>query len=123
MQGKEANRLGVLNGPDLSILEKIVGDPTSIDALVKDRSTLNKLYNNQRMFTAEVIKTNYRSAQKAVPENLRDFVQIKPRELPSEEKKTPPRATGTVARAILNGKSIVVRNGQWVDERTGNPVQ
>lgn len=123
LQGKEANRLGVLNGPDLSILEKIVGDPTAIDALVKDRSTLNKLYNNQRMFTAEVIKTNYRSAQKAVPENLRDFVQIKPRELPSEEKKTPPRATGTVARAILNGKSIVVRNGQWVDERTGNPVQ
>jgi hypothetical protein len=123
LQGKEANRLGVLNGPDLSILEKIVGDPTAIDALVKDRSTLNKLYNNQRMFTAEVIKTNYRSSQKAVPENLRDFVQIKPRELPSEEKKTPPRATGTVARAMLNGKSIVVRNGQWVDERTGNPVQ
>jgi hypothetical protein len=24
---------------------------------------------------------------------------------------------------MLNGKSIVVRNGQWVDERTGNPVQ
>jgi len=56
LQGKEANRLGVLNGPDLSILEKIVGDPTAIDALVKDRATLNKLYNNQRMFTAEVIK-------------------------------------------------------------------
>lgn len=123
LQGKEANRLGVLNGPDLSILEKIVGDPTAIDALVKDRSTLNKLYNNQRMFTAEVIKTNYRSAQKAVPENLRDFVQIKPRELPSDEKKKAPRATGTVARAMLNGKPIVVRNGQWVDERTGNPVQ
>lgn len=123
LQGKEANRLGVLNGPDLSILEKIVGDPTAVDALVKDRSTLNKLYNNQRMFTAEVIKTNYRSAQKAVPENLRDFVQIKPRELPNEEKKKAPRATGTVARAMLNGKPIVVRNGQWVDERTGNPVQ
>lgn len=87
LQGKEANRLGVLNGPDLSILEKIVGDPTSIDALVKDRATLNKLYNNQRMFTAEVIKTNYRSSQKAVPENLREFVEIKPRELSSEKPK------------------------------------
>lgn len=123
LQGKEANRLGVLNGPDLSILEKIVGDPTAIDALIKDRSTLNKLYNNQRMFTAEVIKTNYRSAQKAVPENLRDFVQIKPRELPSDEVKGQPKATGRVARAMLNGQSIVVRNGQWVDERTGKPVQ
>jgi hypothetical protein len=82
LQGKEANRLGVLNGPDLSILEKIVGDPTSFDALLKDRSTINKLYDNQRMFTAEVIKTNYRSAQKAVPQNLREFVEVKPRELP-----------------------------------------
>jgi hypothetical protein len=87
LQGKEANRLGVLNGPDLSILEKIVGDPTSFDALLKDRSTLNKLYDNQRMFTAEVIKTNYRSAQKAVPQNLREFVEVKPRELPDNKPK------------------------------------
>ncbi len=87
LQGKEANRLGVLNGPDLSILEKIVGDPTAFDALLKDRSTINKLYDNQRMFTAEVIKTNYRSAQKAVPQNLREFVEIKPRELPDNKPK------------------------------------
>ena len=123
LQGKEANRLGVLNGPDLSILEKIVGDPTAIDALVKDRSTLNKLYNNQRMFTAEVIKTNYRSAQKAVPENLRDFVEIKPRELPSEEKKGQPRPTGRVVRAMLGTEPIIVKDNKWVYERTGNPVQ
>ena len=123
LQGKEANRLGVLNGPDLSILEKIVGDPTSVDALVKDRSTLNKLYNNQRMFTTEVIKTNYRAAQKAVPENLREFVEIKPRELPKEEKKGQPKATGTVVRAMLNGNPIVVRDGKWVDERTGKAVE
>jgi len=123
LQGKEANRLGVLNGPDLSILEKIVGDPTAIDALVKDRATLNKLYNNQRMFTAEVIKTNYRSSQKAVPENLREFVEVKPRELPKTEQKGQPKATGAVARAMLNGKPIVVRDGKWVDEKTGNPVQ
>jgi hypothetical protein len=123
LQGKEANRLGVLNGPDLSILEKIVGDPTAIDALVKDRATLNKLYNNQRMFTAEVIKTNYRSSQKAVPENLREFVEIKPRELPKSEQKGQPKATGAVARAMLNGKPIVVRDGKWVDERTGKAVE
>ena len=123
LQGKEANRLGVLNGPDLSILEKIVGDPTAVNALIKDRSTINKLYNNQRMFTAEVIKTNYRSSQKAVPENLREFVEVKPRELPKTEQKGQPKATGAVARAMLNGKPIVVRDGKWVDEKTGNPVQ
>jgi len=123
LQGKEANRLGVLNGPDLSILEKIVGDPTAVNALIKDRSTINKLYDNQRMFTTEVIKTNYRSAQKAVPENLREFVEIKPRELPKSEQKGQPKATGAVARAMLNGKPIVVRDGKWVDERTGKAVE
>ena len=123
LQGKEANRLGVLNGPDLSILEKIVGDPTAVNALIKDRSTINKLYDNQRLFTTEVIKTNYRSAQKAVPENLREFVEIKPRELPKEEQKGQPKATGAVVRAMLNGESIVVRNGKWVNERTGVAVQ
>jgi len=123
LQGKEANRLGVLNGPDLSILEKIVGDPTAVNALIKDRSTINKLYDNQRLFTTEVIKTNYRSAQKAVPENLREFVEIKPRELPKAEQKGQPKATGAVVRAMLNGESIVVRNGKWVNERTGVAVQ
>ena len=123
LQGKEANRLGVLNGPDLSILEKIVGDPTAVNALIKDRSTINKLYDNQRLFTTEVIKTNYRSAQKAVPENLREFVEIKPRELPKAEQKGQPKATGPVVRAMLNGKSIVVRDGKWVDEKTGVAVQ
>jgi hypothetical protein len=39
------------------------------------------------MFTAEVIKTNYRSAQKAVPQNLREFVEVKPRELPDNKPK------------------------------------
>jgi len=87
LQGKEAFGLGVLNGPDLGILEEILVDPTAFDAFLKDRTTINKLYNNQRMFTSDKIKTNYRSAQKAVPENLREFVEIKPRELSSEKPK------------------------------------
>jgi hypothetical protein len=87
LQGKEAYGLGVLNGPDLGILEEVLVDPTAFDAFLKDRTTINKLYNNQRMFTSDKIKTNYRSAQKAVPENLREFVEIKPRELSSEKPK------------------------------------
>lgn len=123
LQGKEANKLGALTGPDYGILEKLVVDPTAFNAFLVDRNTINKIYNNERMFTSDIIKTTYGTAQKAVPENLRQWVEVKPKELISDEKKKAPRATGTVARAILNGKSIVVRNGQWVDERTGNPVQ
>jgi hypothetical protein len=87
LQGKEANRLGALTGPDYGILEKIIADPTAFDAFLKDRETINKLYNNQRLFTGEMIKTNYRAAQKAVPENLREFVDIKPKELSTNKPK------------------------------------
>lgn len=85
--GKEAYGLGVLNGPDLGILEQVITDPTAFDSFLKDRNTINKIYNNQKMFTAEKIKTNYVSAQKAVPQNLREFVEIKPRELDSNKPK------------------------------------
>jgi hypothetical protein len=34
-----------------------------------------------------MIKTNYRAAQKAVPENLREFVDIKPMELSTNKPK------------------------------------
>lgn len=122
LQGKEAFGLGVLNGPDLMLLEEILVDPTAFDAFLKDRSTINKLYNNQRMFTAEKIKTNYRTAQKAVPDNLREFVQIKPTELTTEDKK-PQGQQNRTARAMMGNEPIVVRNGKWVYERTGKPVQ
>jgi hypothetical protein len=124
LTGKEAFGLGVLNGPDLDILEQVISDPTAFDAFLKDRNTLNKLYNNQRMFTAEKIKTNYNSAQKAVPQNLREFVEIKPRELDSNQPKAgQPKTTGRVARAMLGSEPIVVRDGKWVYERTGKAVQ
>ena len=91
LQGKEAFGLGVLNGPDLDILEQVVADPTAFNSFLKDRSTINRLYNNQREFTAEAIKTNYRSAQKPVPSNLREYVEIKPKDL-ANRKITPEQA-------------------------------
>jgi hypothetical protein len=78
------------------------------------------LYNNQRDFTSEAIKTNYRSSQKAVPENLREYVEIKPIELKTESKSKP---STTTQRAVLNGENIVVKNGKWVYERTGKVVE
>ena len=123
LQGKEANRLGALTGPDYGILEKIIADPTAFDAFLKDRTTINKLYNNQRLFTGEMIKTNYRNAQKAVPENLREFVDIKPMELTTNKPTGQPKPTGKTVRAMLGGESIVVKNGKWVYESTGKAVE
>jgi hypothetical protein len=123
LQGKEANRLGALTGPDYGILEKIIADPTAFDAFLKDRTTINKLYNNQRLFTGEMIKTNYRAAQKAVPENLREFVDIKPKELTPDSKDNKPKGAIQVQRAILNGEKIETRNGKWVYSATGKAVE
>lgn len=124
LQGKEANRLGALTGPDYGILEKIIADPTAFDAFIKDRTTINKLYNNQRLFTGEMIKTNYRAAQKAVPENLREFVDIKPKELTKPDAKDgKPKGQVTIQRAILNNEPIETRNGKWVYSNTGKAVE
>jgi hypothetical protein len=110
LQGKEAFGLGVLNGPDLEILEQVLADPTAFDSFLKDRTTLNKLYNNQREFTADAIKTNYRSAQKAVPENLRQYVEIKPIELKTEAKSKSGKTvakTGLVQDGPNKGKRVI----------------
>jgi hypothetical protein len=109
LQGKEAFGLGVLNGPDLEILEQVLVDPTAFDAFLKDRATINKLYNNQREFTSDAIKTNYRSAQKAVPENLRTYVEIKPIELKTETKPSKNKTvmkTGIVQDGPNKGKRV-----------------
>lgn len=123
LQGKEANRLGALTGPDYGILEKIIADPTAFDAFLKDRTTINKLYNNQRLFTGEIIKTNYRAAQKAVPENLREYVDIKAKELTPDSKDNKPKGAVPIQRAILNGEKIETRNGKWVYSATGKAVE
>ena len=122
LQGKEAFGLGVLNGPDLDILEQVISDPTAFDAFLKDRSTINKLYNNQREFTSEAIKTNYRASQKAVPSNLRQYVEIRPKELTNVDSNKP-KSAGQNVRAMLNNEPIIVKNNQWVYEKTGKPVQ
>jgi hypothetical protein len=124
LQGKEAFGLGVLNGPDLDILEQVIADPTAFDSFLKDRSTINKLYNNQREFTSDAIKTNYRSAQKAVPSNLREFVEIRPKELTNlDSKDGKQKGVITIQRGVLNGEPIEVRNKKWVYSKTGKAVE
>jgi len=118
LTGKEANNLGVLNGGDERILNAVM--PNYSDILIT-KKTLNKVIDDQMQFGSGAIVSQYRTAEKAVPERLRRYVEIEPQK-PTESKK-PPKTTGTVARAILNGKTIIVRDGKWVDERTGKAVE
>jgi hypothetical protein len=122
LQGKEANKLGALTGPDYGILEKLVVDPVAFNQFLVDRKTINQLYNNERAFTSEIIKGAYETAQKPVPENLRPFVEVKPKELTKTDSNKP-KGSVSIQRGVLNGEPIEVRNKKWVYSKTGKAVE
>lgn len=115
LAGKEANKLGVLNGGDERILEEVLPNYKDITVTKKN---LNNLIQGQKEFGTSVIVNAYGTQQKAVPENMRKYVVV-PKEVGSETKKP----STTTQRAVLNGENIVVKNGKWVYERTGKVVE
>ena len=82
LTGKEANNLGVLNGGDERILNAVM--PNYSDILVT-KNTLGKVIQDQREFGSGAIVAQYRTAEKAVPERLRKYVEI---EMPKPEQKS-----------------------------------
>ena len=118
LTGKEANNLGVLNGGDERILNAVM--PNYSDILIT-KNTLNKVIDDQMQFGSGAIVAQYRTAEKPVPERLRKYVEIEPPK-PAEQKGQP-KPTGKTVRAMLGGESIVVKNGKWVNERTGKAVE
>lgn len=75
LTGKEANNLGVLNGGDERILNAVM--PNYSDILIT-KNTLNKVIDDQMQFGSGAIVAQYRTAEKAVPERLRKYVEIEP---------------------------------------------
>ena len=122
LQAKEAYNLGVLNGPDYDILQRVVKDPTKLSSLAFSNDALSQQADSLRTTAAGIVKNAYMSQNREVPADIAAKF-AKPEIAKKEEKPKPPKATGAMARAMLNGRSIVVRDGKWVDEQTGNPVQ
>ena len=117
LTGKEANNLGVLNGGDERILEEVVPNYSNI---MVTKNTVKKILDEQKEFGSSKIVATYRTAQKPVPENMRKYVVVpKIEEAPIGA----PKQTGATAKAILNGEQIEVRNGKWVNSKTGQEVK
>ena len=95
--GKEANTLGALTGPDLGLLEKLVTDPTAFSSLILDRKTINSLYDAQRKSAADTIRESYRLDLKPVPQDLRNHILVKPKEMPTPQ---------TDIKAVLKAQNI-----------------
>ena len=117
LTGKEANNLGVLNGGDERILEEVVPNYSNI---MVTKNTVKKILDEQKEFGSSKIVATYRTAQKPIPENMRKYVVVpKIEEAPTGA----PKQTGATAKAILNGEQIEVRNGKWVNSKTGQEVK
>lgn len=119
LTGKEANKLGVLNGGDERILNEVI--PNYSDILVT-KENLKKMIQGQKEFGSNIIVNAYGTQQKPVPENMRKYVVVP--QIKEEAPKTgAPKQTGATARAMLNGRQIEVRNGRWVDSQTGQEIK
>jgi hypothetical protein len=119
LAGKEANKLGVLNGGDERILEEVL--PNFKDITVTKKN-LNNLIQGQKEFGTSIIVNAYGTQQKAVPENMRKYVVV-PQEKTTEAKTDAKPSATTTQRAVYKGENIIVKNGKWVYERTGKVVE
>jgi len=115
LTGKEANKLGVLNGGDERILDEVI--PNYKDILVT-KENLKKMIQNQQEFGSNIIVNAYGTQQKPVPETMRKYVTVPKVEAPAATDK--PKTT---QQYVLNGEPIEVRNGKWVYSKTGKPAQ
>jgi hypothetical protein len=75
LQAKEAYNLGVLNGPDYSILQSVVADPTSMRGAV----TSNAALNNQASELGRIMKQNQANLAKVYKQPNPDSPQDAPK--------------------------------------------
>jgi hypothetical protein len=70
LQAKEAYNLGVLNGPDYEILQKVVRDPTNPSSLLFSNKALDKQAENLRTTAKNIVNTAYISQGRDVPADV-----------------------------------------------------
>jgi len=86
LQAKEAYNLGVLNGPDYDILQRVVKDPTNVSSLAFSNTALSKQADSLRKTSSDIVKNAYLSQGREVPAEISaKFVK---KEEPKTEKKS-----------------------------------
>ena len=70
LQAKEAYNLGVLNGPDYDILQKVVKDPTNVSSLAFSNTALSKQADSLRKTSSDIVKNAYLSQGREVPTDI-----------------------------------------------------
>lgn len=86
LQAKEAYNLGVLNGPDYDILQRVVKDPTNISSLAFTNDALSKQADSLRKTASDIVKNAYMSQGREVPLDV--SMKFVKKEEPKTEKPT-----------------------------------
>jgi len=98
LQAKEAYNLGVLNGPDYDILQKVVRDPTNVSSLAFANNALSKQADSLRKTASDIVRNAYLSQGRDVPTDISaKFVK---KEEPKSEKSTVKEQLGLSTSAI-----------------------
>jgi hypothetical protein len=92
LQAKEAYNLGVLNGPDYDILQRVVKDPTNVTSLAFSNNALSKQADSLRTTASNIVKNAYLSQGREVPADVAaKFVK---KEEPKTEKQSAAQQLG-----------------------------
>jgi len=95
LAGKEAYKLGVLNGGDERILNSLLPNYKDFSQLLTTKQTIKDLSQAQKEFGTGIIIKEYRSANKAVPEMYRKHIVV-----PKSETSNTPTKKGGVPAGI-----------------------
>lgn len=102
LQAKEAYNLGVLNGPDYAILQKVVRDPTNVSSLAFANDSLSRQADSLRDTAKSIVRNAYMSQGREVPADI--AVKFTKTELPKTEKQTVKEQLGLPSQSAIDAE-------------------
>jgi len=116
LTGKEAFKLGVLNGGDERILNSLLPNYKDTSQMLVFKDTIKDLAQTQKEFGTGIILKEYGSANKPVPEMYRKHIFIPKVETPANAPPANFKTENDAAKAGLkNGTKVIINgvSGTW----------
>jgi len=111
LNGKEAYKLGVLNGGDERILTSLLPNYSDTSKMLVFKDTIKDLAQTQKEFGTGIILKEYGSANKPVPEMFRKHIFVPKVEAPANVQPVSFKNENDAAKAGLKKGTRVIING------------
>jgi hypothetical protein len=116
LTGKEAYKLGVLNGGDERILNSLFPNYSDTSKMLVFKDTIKDLAQTQKEFGTGIIIKEYGSANKPIPEMYRKHIFVPKVEAPANAQPVSFKSENDAAKAGLkNGTKVIINgvSGTW----------